>query len=77
MKKHLGEPFGTFDIESLSMLLNRNLVDVAFPVICDVVPWSDKDPAPTFTGIKMTMPRTIIGTNTLSLPPNHQHSFIH
>jgi len=63
---HLGDWFGTFDIESLSMLLNKNFVSVALTFTL-VVPDSARDPAPTFTGTSIAKPSIIRGTNIFSL----------
>jgi hypothetical protein len=62
----LGDPFGTFDIESLSMLLNKNFVSVVLAFTLDV-PDADRDPAPTFTGISIAMPSINKGTKIFSL----------
>ena len=62
----LGDPFGTFDIESLSMGLNKNFVSVVLAFTLDV-PDSASDPAPTFTGINIVAPRINNGTKIFSL----------
>lgn len=63
---YLGDLFGKFDIESLSMLLNKNFVSVVLAFTL-VVPDSDRDPAPTFTGISIAMPSIIRGTKIFNL----------